>query len=78
MKISVGELGSELALSPSTVSHHLKTLRQAGLISMERRGKRVMYWVEPNVLRDLSEFFLSPLSGTEGECCSGVMNVSDE
>ena len=36
----VGDLGANLGLAASTVSHHLKELRQAGLIQVERRGKR--------------------------------------
>ena len=35
----VGDLGQNLGLSPSTVSHHIKELHRAGLIRMERRGQ---------------------------------------
>jgi DNA-binding transcriptional ArsR family regulator len=34
----VGDLAQEFKLAPSTVSHHLKELRTAGLIEVERRG----------------------------------------
>jgi ArsR family transcriptional regulator len=37
----VGELGRDAGIAPSTVSHHIKELRDAGLIRMERRGRRV-------------------------------------
>ena len=37
-----------------TISHHLKVLREAGLISGERRGTWVYYRVEPEALRRLS------------------------
>lgn len=37
-----------------TISHHLKVLREAGLISGERRGTWVYYRVEPDALRRLS------------------------
>ena len=37
-----------------TISHHLKVLREAGLISGERRGTWVYYRVEPDALRQLS------------------------
>jgi len=39
-----------------TVSHHLKVLRQAGLVSRERRGLSIFYRLEPDALervRDL-------------------------
>jgi ArsR family transcriptional regulator len=35
-----------LGLAPSTVSHHFKELRQAGLIHKERKGKNVLFWVD--------------------------------
>ena len=35
------EMASEFGLAPSTVSHHVKELRQAGLVSMRRDGQRV-------------------------------------
>lgn len=53
----VGELGSDLRISPSTVSHHIKELHQAGLIQMERRGQNVDCWVAPEVLETLPDFF---------------------
>ncbi|RSL32407.1 ArsR family transcriptional regulator [Salibacterium salarium] len=57
MRISVGELGDGLNIAPSTVSHHLKELRQAGLIRMERKGKNIECWIEPETLDQLVDFF---------------------
>jgi ArsR family transcriptional regulator len=42
----VGELGQDLEIDPSTVSHHLKELRRSGLIRMERRGRNIICWVD--------------------------------
>jgi DNA-binding transcriptional ArsR family regulator len=53
----VGELGEGLDIAPSTVSHHLKELSQAGLIQMERQGKTIHCWVEPVILTELAHFF---------------------
>jgi len=53
----VGELGKDLGIAPSTVSHHLKELRQAGLLRMERRGQNIECWVDPQTLRALAGFF---------------------
>jgi ArsR family transcriptional regulator len=55
--IYVGELGKDLGIVPSTVSHHIKELYRAGLIRMERRGQRIECWVDPEVIRDLRAFF---------------------
>jgi ArsR family transcriptional regulator, arsenate/arsenite/antimonite-responsive transcriptional repressor len=53
----VGELGQDLDIVPSTISHHIKELRQAGLIHMERRGQKMECWVEPEALNALRGFF---------------------
>jgi ArsR family transcriptional regulator, arsenate/arsenite/antimonite-responsive transcriptional repressor len=45
-RLCVGELGKGLEIDPSTVSHHIRELRQAGLIRMERRGKYMLCWVD--------------------------------
>ncbi|MFF5935183.1 ArsR/SmtB family transcription factor [Streptomyces sp. NPDC012508] len=41
---------SDVGVSQPTVSHHLKKLKEAGLLSSERRGTWVYYRVEPAVL----------------------------
>jgi ArsR family transcriptional regulator len=63
MRRCVGVIGRDLGVTPPTVSHHLKELRQAGLVHMERRGQNIECWVEPITLRELAEFFEVP------KCC---------
>ncbi|MEU8193168.1 metalloregulator ArsR/SmtB family transcription factor [Microbispora amethystogenes] len=41
---------SDVGVSQPTVSHHLKKLKDAGLLASERRGTWVYYRVEPSVL----------------------------
>ena len=55
----VGELGQGLDIVPSTVSHHIKELRRAGLIRTNRRGQNIECWVDLNVL-DKIRAFLGP------------------
>jgi ArsR family transcriptional regulator len=53
----VGDLGRELDIAPSTVSHHVKALRQAGLIQTRRRGQKIECWIDPGVVDQLKAFF---------------------
>lgn len=55
-KACVGELGKDLGIAPSTVSHHIKKLHNAGLIKMERSGKHISCWVNPRTIGMLHEF----------------------
>jgi ArsR family transcriptional regulator, arsenate/arsenite/antimonite-responsive transcriptional repressor len=52
-KVCVCELVPLFDLSQPTVSHHLKKLREAGLVGSERRGLWAYYYVEPGALEEL-------------------------
>lgn len=69
LPLSVGELGEGLDIAPSTLSHHLKELKQAGLVAMERRGKQVVCWVEPTTLNELAKLFSDPLNNDSAVSC---------
>ncbi|RMI44289.1 ArsR/SmtB family transcription factor [Streptomyces triticirhizae] len=45
---------ADVGVSQPTVSHHLKKLREAGLLTSERRGTWVYYAVAPSVLAAMS------------------------
>ncbi|MEU8753422.1 ArsR/SmtB family transcription factor [Streptomyces chartreusis] len=59
-EVCVCELTPAFDLSQPTISHHLKLLRQAGLIDCERRGTWVYYWVLPAALDRLATFLTAP------------------
>jgi len=42
-QLSVNEIVEALDVAQPTVSHHLKILKNAGLVTAERRGKQVLY-----------------------------------
>lgn len=45
----------DVGVSQPTVSHHLRRLREAGLIDCERRGTWVYYWAVPDSLGSLRQ-----------------------
>jgi ArsR family transcriptional regulator len=53
-KVCVCELVPLFDLSQPTVSHHLKVLRQAGLVGSERQGLWAYYYVIPDALAGLA------------------------
>ena len=53
-KVCVCELVPLFDLSQPTVSHHLKVLREAGIVESERQGLWAYYYVIPDALKELS------------------------
>jgi ArsR family transcriptional regulator len=53
---SISALAREFDLSLSTVSHHIKELRQAGLIRCEKRGQTVYCQPEPAAIEAIEQF----------------------
>ena len=53
-EICVCDLTPAFTLSGPTISHHLRTLREAGLVDADRRGTWVYYRARPEMLRQLA------------------------
>ena len=53
-KVCVCELVPLFDISQPTLSHHLKKLREAGIVDSERRGLWAYYYVLPDALEELS------------------------
>lgn len=49
-KLNVGQIVEVSTLSRSAVSHHLKILRDAGVLQREKRGKEVYFWINKDFL----------------------------
>jgi len=59
-EVCVCDLIGPFNVSQPTISHHLKVLREAGLVDSERRGTWVYYWVLPAALARLSDLLRTP------------------
>ncbi|HZP54591.1 metalloregulator ArsR/SmtB family transcription factor [Actinocrinis sp.] len=63
----VCDLAGPFDVTQPTISHHLRVLREAGLIDCERRGTWVYYWVLPQALEQLGS-----LLSTDGLISAGA------
>jgi ArsR family transcriptional regulator len=55
-KVCVCELVPLFDLSQPTVSHHLKVLRDAGIVGSERKGLWAYYYVNPESLEEIKSW----------------------
>lgn len=66
--LSIGQLGERSGVTGSTLTHHMKILAQAGLVTQEKQGRSIICAaVAFDEVRLLSEFLLK-------ECCADAPN----
>ena len=51
-RLNVGQIVEVSTLSRSAVSHHLKILREAGVLESEKIGKEVYFWLNKRRIKD--------------------------
>ena len=56
--MTAGELAEHFDISKSSLSHHLATLRNAGLVTDERHGQNIVYSLNTTVMQDLVGWFM--------------------
>ena len=59
----VGEIGNDLGIAASTLSHHLEKLKNEGLVKVMREGTYLRYSANAEVLQELLGFLYA-------ECCT--------
>jgi ArsR family transcriptional regulator, arsenate/arsenite/antimonite-responsive transcriptional repressor len=59
-EVCVCDLNDAFDLTQATVSHHLKVLHSAGILTREKRGVWVYYAVRPEALAAVAHVFTSP------------------
>ena len=63
--LSVGEIQARTDIAPSTLSHHIRVLAEAGVIEQSREGRTTVTRAAFAHLEELAAFILS-------ECCTDV------
>jgi DNA-binding transcriptional ArsR family regulator len=59
----VGEIGSELGIPPSTLSHHLEKLKNEDLVKVRRESTFLRYTANTQALQNILAFLFA-------ECCT--------
>jgi ArsR family transcriptional regulator len=67
----VGEIGAELGIAPSTLSHHLDKLKNEDLVQVRRESTFLRYTANTKVLREVLAFLYA-------ECCTRNKAISPE
>jgi DNA-binding transcriptional ArsR family regulator len=67
----VGEIGTELGMTGSTLSHHLDKLKNEGLVSVKRESTFLRYSANTGALQDLLGFLYA-------ECCTRNRAIEPE
>lgn len=69
--MAAGEIGSELDIAASTLSHHLEKLKNEDLVQVRREGTYLWYTASTDTLRELLGFLFD-------ECCTRNRVVQPE
>ena len=64
---TAGEIGAHFDMTGATISHHLAVLRDAGLISDDKRGKYIFYELNMTVIDVIVRWAASLKGETENE-----------
>lgn len=57
--MAAGEIVEHFDMTGATISHHLSTLKCAGIIDDEKRGKYIYYYLNTSVLDDVLSWMIS-------------------
>jgi ArsR family transcriptional regulator len=76
--VCVCELTDEFRVTAPTISHHLRVLREAGLIESQRRGTWVYYWLLPETLKRLTGLLAVPEPRMDGPILTIGMGPPDD
>ena len=62
-RLTAGQISEASTLARTTVSHHLKILRQAEVLLSEKKGKEVWFWINKPLLEKTFGNVLNYLQG---------------
>ena len=66
-ELTAGEIVAQFDMAKPSVSHHLATLRSAGLVADERRGQNIVYRLNLTVFQELMKWLYDFGKGASDE-----------
>ena len=69
--MAAGDIGAELDITPSTLSHHLDRLKRESVVTVRRDGTFLWYAANTEAIEDLLNFLFA-------ECCTRTSAISPE
>lgn len=65
--LTAGEIGARFDMRAASISHHLSILRQAGLVSSEKKGQYIIYSLNMTVFQEILEWVSGFHKGEKNE-----------
>ena len=62
-RLNIGQIVGVSTLSRTAVSHHLRSLREAGVLESRKEGKEVYFWINKAFLIEAMETVVSYIRG---------------
>ena len=66
-ELTAGELAEHFDMTKPSISHHLSTLKAAGLVDAERDGQSIVYSLNTTVMQDLMRWFYTFTDRSENQ-----------
>lgn len=64
--MTAGEIADHFDITKPSISHHLNTLKQASLVTDERKGQNIYYSLNTTVFQEVINWFFNVTSKNEG------------
>jgi len=64
-ELTAGEIADHFDMTKPSISHHLNSLKNAGLVTAERQGQNIVYRINMTVLQELTKWFFDLTKKTD-------------
>ena len=71
--LAAGTIAERLSLAPNTLSFHFDRLRQAGLVTVKREGRSLIYAARFETMNDLLGYLTENCCGGDASACAPVV-----